>query len=121
LPGKPEKDADPALSALIEGVEMTERGLGQTLEKFGVRPIAAKGEKFDPANHQAMFEVENADLPAGSVAEVVQTGYLIGERVLRPALVGVAKGGPKKAAKANAEETADEKTDSDQPAAGSTT
>lgn len=100
LPAEARKDTDPALAALIEGVEVTERGLAQTLQKFGVRPIDATGEKFDPSHHQAMFEVEDPEMPAGTVAQVVQTGYLIGERVLRPAMVGVAKGGPKPAAKA---------------------
>jgi molecular chaperone GrpE len=109
LPAESEQGKDPVLAALIEGVEVTERGLAQTLEKFGVHPIDAKGEKFDPAHHQAMFEVENAELPSGSVAEVVQTGYRIGERVLRPALVGVAKGGPKPAAKAKSEAAPEEK------------
>jgi len=92
LPAETRKGADPAIAALVEGVEVTERGLAQTLQKFGVRPIEAKGEKFDPSHHQAMFEVETAELPAGTVAEVVQSGYLIGERVLRPAMVGIAKG-----------------------------
>jgi len=106
IPAEQRDNADSVLAALIEGVEVTERGLAQTLQKFGIRPIEAEGEKFDPSLHQAMFEVENPELPSGSVAEVVQTGYVIGERMLRPALVGVAKGGPKKAAKAK-EETAD--------------
>jgi molecular chaperone GrpE len=97
------RKADPALVALIEGVEVTERGLAQTLEKFGVKAIEAKDQKFDPKRHQAMFEVENPDLPAGTVAEVVQPGYAIGERVLRPALVAVTKGGPKDAAKGKTE------------------
>jgi molecular chaperone GrpE len=83
--------SDPALSNLMDGVEATERGLEQTLTKFGIRPIEAKGEKFDPAFHQAMYEVEEAGSPAGMVAEVVQPGYKIGERVLRPALVAVTK------------------------------
>jgi len=95
IPEKPENETDATLAALIEGVEVTERGLVQTLQKFGIQPIEAKGEKFDPTFHQAMFEVEDAEVPAGTVAEVVQTGYVIGERVLRPAFVGVAKGGPK--------------------------
>jgi molecular chaperone GrpE len=107
VPSEPQKDADPALAALIEGVEVTERGLAQTLQKFGVRSIEAKGEKFDPSHHQAMFEIETAEVPAGTVAEVVQTGYIIGERVLRPSMVGVAKG-PKPAAKANGEGAADD-------------
>ena len=82
---------DPALSALIEGVEVTERGLEQSMTKFGVRRVETKGQKFDPALHQAMFEVESPDLPPGAVAEEVQAGYAIGERVLRPALVGIVK------------------------------
>jgi len=127
LPEEQAKAGDPVLAALVEGVEVTERGLAQTLEKFGVRPIDAKGEKFNPAHHQAMFEIENADLPAGSVAEVVQTGYRIGERVLRPAMVGVAKGGPKPAAKAKDDEAADgedaktAKAESEAQAAGGST
>lgn len=108
LPTDATEGTDPVLTALIEGVQVTERGLAQTLEKYGVRPIDAQGEKFDPAYHQAMFEIENAELPAGTVAEVVQTGYRIGERVLRPSMVGVAKGGPKPEAKANGETPADE-------------
>ncbi len=82
---------DPALSNLMDGVEATERGLEQTLTKFGVRPIEAKGEKFNPELHQAMYEVETAEVPAGTVAEMVQGGYVIGDRMLRPALVAVAK------------------------------
>jgi molecular chaperone GrpE len=82
---------DPALSALIEGVEVTEKGLQQALAKHGVRRIEAKGQKFDPAMHQAMYEAETADVAPGAVAEEIQAGYAIGERVLRPALVAVAK------------------------------
>jgi len=65
------------------------------LEKNGVRQFTPRGEKFDPNFHQAMFEVPNPSVPAGFVVEVVQPGYMIGERMLRPALVGVSKGGPK--------------------------
>lgn len=91
-------DGDPAaLKTLADGVGMTERELLNALEKNGVRKIEPKGEKFDPNLHQAMFEVPNPDLPSGFVAEVVQAGFTIGERVLRPALVGVSKGGPKAA------------------------
>jgi molecular chaperone GrpE len=60
-----------------------------------VRQFSPRGEKFDPNVHQAMFEVPNPSVPAGSVVEVVAPGYMIGERVLRPAMVGVSKGGPK--------------------------
>jgi molecular chaperone GrpE len=83
--------ADPALAALIEGVEVTERGLEQSLKKFGVRKIDARGEKFDPNIHQAIYEAENPELAPGTVAEVIQAGYVIGDRVLRPAFVAVAK------------------------------
>jgi molecular chaperone GrpE len=91
----PELRADPADKALIEGVELTERELQKALEKNGVRRFEPQGEKFDPNLHQAMFEVPDASVPAGSVVQVVQPGYMIGDRVLRPALVGVSKGGPR--------------------------
>jgi molecular chaperone GrpE len=93
---------DPALSALIEGVEVTERGMEQAMTKFGVRRVDTKGQKFDPALHQAMFEIESAELAPGTVAEEVQAGYAIGERVLRPALVGIVKR-PKPAAASDPE------------------
>ena len=89
--------ADEATKALLEGVELTERELMNVLEKNGVKRIEPLGQKFDPNRHQAMFEVEDASVPSGSVVQVMQSGYLIGERVLRPALVAVAKGGPKAA------------------------
>jgi molecular chaperone GrpE len=92
---------DPALATLIEGVEVTERGMEQTLKKFGVRPVEAAGQKFDPAFHQAMYEVANSELPAGTVVEVIQPGYRIGDRVLRPALVAISKGGPAAPASGN--------------------
>ncbi len=82
---------DQALDALIDGVEMTERGLEQSLTKFGVRRVEAKGLKFDPSFHQAMFEVDMPDAQPGMVAEEIQAGYAIGDRVLRPALVSVVK------------------------------
>ena len=89
--------AEPGVKALIDGVELTERELLKALEKNGVRQFSPRGEKFDPNVHQAMFEVPNPAVPAGSVVEVVAPGYMIGERVLRPAMVGVSKGGPKTA------------------------
>ncbi len=94
---------DAAISALIEGVELTERDLLKALEKNGVRKIEPLGEKFDPNLHQAMYEVPDPSVPSGSVVQVVQPGYVIGERILRPALVAVAKGGPKATAGASAE------------------
>ena len=74
---------------------MTERAMLSALERHGVKKLEPEGEKFDPNFHQAMFEVPNPDVPANTVVQVVQPGYSIGERVLRPAMVGVAKGGPK--------------------------
>ncbi len=87
--------ADGAFKALLEGVELTERDLVNKLERHGVKRIDPLGEKFDPNRHQAMFEAQNPDMPNGHVMQVVQVGYTIGDRVLRPALVGVARGGPK--------------------------
>ncbi len=87
----------PGLKTLIEGVELTERELLNGLEKNGVKKLDPKGEKFDANFHQAMFEVPNTEVPNKTVMEVVQVGYVIGERVLRPAMVGVSKGGPKTA------------------------
>jgi molecular chaperone GrpE len=89
--------ADDTMKALLDGVELTERELAKVLEKNGVRKIEPLQQKFDPNRHQAMFEVEDASVPSGTVVQVMQAGYLIGERVLRPALVAVSKGGPKAA------------------------
>lgn len=93
------EQADAKAKSLIEGVELTERELLKTLEKNGVRKFSPQGEKFDPNVHQAMYEVADADVPPGHVAQVMQAGYMIGERVLRPAMVGVAKAAPKAAPK----------------------
>ena len=89
--------AEAGVKALIDGVELTERELLKALEKNGVRQFSPRGQKFDPNVHQAMFEVPNPTVPAGSIVEVVAPGYMIGDRVLRPAMVGVSKGGPKSA------------------------
>ena len=78
-------------------MELTERSLLNTLEKNGVRKFDPSGERFDPNFQQAMYEVPDPSVPAGTVVQVVQAGYMIGERVLRPALVGVSKGGAKPA------------------------
>jgi len=98
VPGDARAAADPGLKALIEGVELTERSLHATLEKNGVKKFDPSGEKFDPNFQQAMYEVPDSSVPSGTVVQVVQAGYTIGERVLRPALVAVAKGGAKAAA-----------------------
>ena len=101
VPAETRESADPMLKALIEGVELTERSLLNALEKNGVKKFDPSGEKFDPNFQQAMYEVPDPSVPAGTVLQVVQAGYMIGERVLRPALVAIAKGG----AKASASET----------------
>jgi molecular chaperone GrpE len=89
--------ADAGIKALLDGVELTERELLKVLEKHGVQKVDPKGQKFDPHRHQAMFEVPDETVPSGTVVQVMQAGYTIGERVLRPAMVGIAKGGPKSA------------------------
>jgi molecular chaperone GrpE len=87
--------AEAGVKALLDGVELTERELIKVMEKHGVRKIEPMGQKFDPNLHQAMFELPDPSVPAGTVVQVMQPGYKIGERVLRPALVGIAKGGAK--------------------------
>lgn len=95
IPAEAKASDDAGFKSLIEGVEMTERDMLGALERHGVKKLAPEGERFDPNFHQAMFEIPNPDVPNNTVLQVVQTGYVIGERVLRPAMVGVSKGGPK--------------------------
>jgi molecular chaperone GrpE len=95
VPPEARAGAEAGMNSLVEGVELTERELLKALEKNGVRQFTPQGEKFDPNVHQAMYEVPDASVPAGSIVQVVQPGYMIGERMLRPALVGVSKGGPR--------------------------
>ena len=97
VPAETRAAADPGLTSLIEGVELTERSLHATLEKNGVKKFDPMGEKFDPNFQQAMYEVPDPSVPAGTVVQVAQAGYTIADRVLRPALVGVSKGGAKPA------------------------
>jgi len=97
VPAEARANADAGLKGLIEGVELTERSLINALEKNGVKKFDPQGEKFDPNFQQAMYEVPDPSVPAGTVVQVVQAGFTIGERVLRPALVGVSKGGAKPA------------------------
>jgi molecular chaperone GrpE len=93
LPAETRDTAEGPLKSLIEGIELTEREMQRLLAVHGVKPIEAEGQKFDPHKHQAMFEVPDPTRPEGTVVQVVQTGYAIGDRVLRPAMVGIAKGG----------------------------
>lgn len=91
-----ESREDEAVKTLLTGVEMTEAELISTFGKHKIEPVEAEGKKFDPNFHQAMFEIENTDVEPGTVLQVVQSGYVIAGRLLRPALVGVSKGGQKK-------------------------
>ncbi|MBS7704881.1 nucleotide exchange factor GrpE [Chelatococcus asaccharovorans] len=86
---------DNPVKPFLEGIELTERDVLKTLERHGVRKIDPIDQKFDPNLHQAMFEVEDLSKPHGTVVQVIQSGFVISDRVLRPALVGVSKGGPK--------------------------
>jgi molecular chaperone GrpE len=97
LPSDARALADPQIRSVIEGVELTARDLEAVLGRHGVKKLDPKGQKFDPNFHQAIFEAPDETLPAGTVSQVVQTGWTIGDRVLRPAMVGVSKGGPKAA------------------------
>lgn len=115
LPDELRQEGESGLNTLIEGVELTERSMLQALEKHGVKKISPVNERFDPNFHQAMFEIPDADVPSNTVLQVVQDGFVIGSRVLRPALVGVSKGGPKQPPRdtegAGADETSQETSD----------
>ena len=102
VPEQAETTDDNGLKTLVEGVELTERAMLSTLERHGVRKLEPMGQKFDPNYHQAMYEVPNTEVANNTVVDVVQPGYVIGDRMLRPAMVGVSKGGPKEAAPAAA-------------------
>jgi molecular chaperone GrpE len=93
---------DGPLKSLLEGVLMTERAFVQALERHGVKRIDPQGEAFNPHLHQAVMEQQNAEVPAGTVLSVFQAGYVIEDRILRPAMVMVAKGGAKPAKPAEA-------------------
>src|SRR5262249_30250704 len=88
-------DLDPALKSFLEGVTMTERELLNVLERHGIKRIHPINEPFNPHLHQAVMEIQRTDVPAGTAVQVFQAGYTIGDRVLRPAMVAVSKGGPK--------------------------
>ena len=94
-PGAAEQDA--ALKSFLDGVTMTERELLNVLERYGIRRVQPVGEPFNPHLHQAVMEIQRSDVPAGTVVQVFQAGFTIEDRVLRPAMVAVAKGGPKPA------------------------
>lgn len=87
-----ERQGSPLLDSLLSGVETTEKGLQQMLERHGIRRIEPREGKFDPNLHEVMFEAEGTGKPAGEIIQLLEAGYLIHDRLLRPARVGVAKG-----------------------------
>jgi len=94
-PGAAEQDS--ALKSFLEGVTMTERELLNVLERYGIRRVQPMNELFNPHLHQAVMEIARSDVPSGTIVQVFQAGFMIEDRVLRPAMVVVAKGGPKPA------------------------
>jgi molecular chaperone GrpE len=95
VPAEARESADSLLKSFVEGIELTERDFLSRLSRHGVKKLDPKGQKFDPNFHEALFEAHDESVPAGTVAQVIEEGFSIGDRVLRPAKVGVARGGPK--------------------------
>ena len=95
VPVEAKADASPAMQSFIQGIELTERDLLSRMARFKVQPIETVGSRFDPNRHEALFEMPDESVPSGTVVQQVETGYVIGDRVLRPAKVGVSRGGPK--------------------------
>lgn len=83
------------VKSLVDGIEMTEREMLNVFDRHGIAKLDPIGGKFDPNLHQAIFEVDKPELPTGTVTDVMQAGYTLNERILRPAMVGVSKGGSK--------------------------
>jgi molecular chaperone GrpE len=94
-------EQDPALKSFLEGVTMTERELLNVLERYGIKRVQPLNEPFNPHLHQAVMEIARTDVPSGTVVQVFQAGFTIEDRVLRPAMVAVSKGGPKSAQASN--------------------
>jgi molecular chaperone GrpE len=91
IPAKLREDGG-VLTPLIEGIKLTEREMLRSLEKHGIKKFNPIGERFDPNFHEAMFEDPNPSVPKGIVTKIVEPGYSIGSRPLRPAKVGVSSG-----------------------------
>ena len=89
------KDAEGPARAMIEGIEVILADFQSRLARHGVKKMEPQGQKFDPNLHEALFEIPDESVPTGTVLQVVEAGYTIGERCLRPAKVGVSRGGPK--------------------------
>ena len=115
-------EQDGPLKSLVEGVSMTERELINALERHGIKRMDAMGELFDPHRHQAVMEQQNDQVPSGTIVQVFQSGYLIEDRVLRPAMVVVAKGGfkPAKSPQSGDGATAGMPANDDQPGSNGT-
>jgi molecular chaperone GrpE len=91
VPAEERDVIDEIMKKFLDGIEMTERELLNVFQRHNIRKLETVGARFDPNFHQAMFEVPTAEKPPGTVMQEVQAGYAVGERCLRPALVGVAK------------------------------
>lgn len=89
------RSASEAVNNLVVGIEMTERGLLSALERNGVKPMEVIGQLFDANRHEALYEIPDPQQVAGTILQVVERGYMLRDRLLRPAKVGIAKGGPK--------------------------
>ena len=98
-----DRKASDVVENLYVGVDMTQRALMAAFDRAGIQPIAAEGTPFNPTLHEAMFEVPAPDAPEGIVVQVIRTGYTLGDFLVRPAQVGVARGGPKPEASPDAE------------------
>lgn len=107
---------DPALKSFLEGVTLTERELLNALERHGIRRQEAMNEPFNPHLHQAVMEIPRNDVAEGTIVQVFQSGFMIEDRVLRPAMVAVAKGGPKLPATSNGSGSAPPPADEAPPA-----
>jgi molecular chaperone GrpE len=92
LEAVPQDTNDPALKNVIAGLQATERQLQAALERFGIKKLEPLGQPFDPNFHRVMMEIDDPDQPPGTILQVLQSGYMIQDRLLREALVGVAKG-----------------------------
>jgi molecular chaperone GrpE len=88
-------ETDPALKSFLDGMTLIERELINVLERHGIKRMEPLNEPFNPHIHQAVMELPRSDVPAGIVVQIFQAGYMIEDRVLRPAMVAVARGAPK--------------------------
>ena len=95
VPAEVLEGADPAVKSFVEGIDLTERDFLARLARFGVKQMEPLGKKFDPNQHEVLFEIPDESVPTGTVKQIVEPGYTIGERTLRAAKVGVSRGGPK--------------------------